>query len=114
MSHCNREIFHEQWKVLLDDEFLEAYEHGLLVQCRDGITRRLYPRIFTYSADHLEKLVHSLLIVIYPNHLITAGPLLHRSEKVEHALALVVWYQNLSFRSLVRKLTRSDARPLHA
>jgi hypothetical protein len=62
MAHCHREIFHEQWKILLDDEFLEAYEHGILLQCCDGITRRLYPRIFTYSADHPEKL-SSLVIV---------------------------------------------------
>ena len=58
MAHCHREIFHEQWNILLDDEFLEAYEHGILIQCHDGITRRLYPRIFTYSADHPERLVH--------------------------------------------------------
>lgn len=55
MTHCRREIFHAQWDILLDDEFLEAYAHGILIQCRDGITRRLYPRIFTYSADHPEK-----------------------------------------------------------
>jgi hypothetical protein len=64
MAHCHREIFHEQWKILLDDEFLEAYEHGILIQCCDGITRRLYPRIFTYSADHPEKLVRLLLFSV--------------------------------------------------
>jgi hypothetical protein len=54
-------MFHAQWKILLDDEFLAAYERGILIQCQDGITRRLYPRIFTYSADFPEKFVDSFL-----------------------------------------------------
>lgn len=54
-THCHRESFHEQWKVLLDEEFLQAYEHGIIIKCCDGITRRFYPRIFTYSADYPEK-----------------------------------------------------------
>ena len=46
---------HEVWKVLLDDEFLEAYMYGIVIKCVDGIERRVYPRIFTYSADYPEK-----------------------------------------------------------
>jgi hypothetical protein len=30
MTHCHREMFHVQWKIL-DDEFLAAYEHGILI-----------------------------------------------------------------------------------
>jgi hypothetical protein len=55
VSHCQRELFHEQWKILLDDEFLEAYCHGIVVTCFDGKRRCFYPRIFTYSADYPEK-----------------------------------------------------------
>ena len=55
LTHCQRELFHEQWRVLLDDEFLAAYEHGIVIECSDGIKRRFYPRIFTYSADYPEK-----------------------------------------------------------
>jgi hypothetical protein len=55
MTHCRREVLHAQWQILLDDEFLEAYMHGIVVACCDGITRRFYPRILTYSADYLEK-----------------------------------------------------------
>jgi hypothetical protein len=63
-THCHREFFHEQWKILLDDEFLQAYEHGIVVCCCDGIKRRFYPRIFTYSADYPEKYVYSICILI--------------------------------------------------
>ena len=54
-THCHRELFHAQWTELLDDEFVNAYEHGSVLTCADGIERQLYPRIFTYSADYPEK-----------------------------------------------------------
>jgi len=41
----------------LDDKFLEAYNHGVIVKCADGIVRRIFPRIFTYSADYPEKVL---------------------------------------------------------
>jgi hypothetical protein len=55
VTHCHRELFQAQWNLLLDDEFLEAYEHGIVILCCDGVKRRFYPRIFTYSADYPEK-----------------------------------------------------------
>lgn len=61
MTHCQREFFHAQWRELLNDEFLEAYEHGIVIKCCDGITRRFYPRIFAYSADYPEKFVPNRL-----------------------------------------------------
>jgi hypothetical protein len=48
---------HAQWSILLDEEFLEAYTHGIVIKCCDGIVRRFYPRILTYSADYPEKYV---------------------------------------------------------
>jgi hypothetical protein len=55
LAHCHRELTHEQWKILLDDDFLAAYEHGIVIETVDRILRRFYPRIFTYSADYPEK-----------------------------------------------------------
>lgn len=46
---------HQVWRLLLDDEFLHAHQHGIVLECADGIFRRVYPRIFTYSADYPEK-----------------------------------------------------------
>lgn len=62
MTHCHRELTHEQWKILLDDEFLQAYQHGIVMQCGDNLLRRFYPRIFTYSADYPEKYYAWLLL----------------------------------------------------
>jgi hypothetical protein len=55
LAHCHRELYHAQWKILLDDEFIEACQHGIVIRCCDSIERRFYPRILTYSADYPEK-----------------------------------------------------------
>ncbi|KAF8059028.1 hypothetical protein FPV67DRAFT_1426930 [Lyophyllum atratum] len=55
MTHCRRELVHAQWSLLLDDEFLQAYKHGIVIKWEDGVERRFYPRILTYSADYKEK-----------------------------------------------------------
>ncbi|KAI0070582.1 hypothetical protein K474DRAFT_1608428 [Panus rudis PR-1116 ss-1] len=55
LTHCRRELMHAVWRHLLDEEFLKAYKHGIVIKCADGIVRRVYPRIFTYSADYPEK-----------------------------------------------------------
>lgn len=69
ITHVCWEIMHVQWAILLDDEFLEAYAHGIVLECSDGIKRRFYHRIFTYSTDYPEKLValhfYLLLLLIH-------------------------------------------------
>lgn len=48
---------HAIWALLLDADFVQAYIHGIVIECADGILHRVYPRIFTYSADYPEKWV---------------------------------------------------------
>ncbi|TCD64617.1 hypothetical protein EIP91_003851 [Steccherinum ochraceum] len=57
IRHCKRELMHAIWLLLLDDEFMAAYEHGIVLRFADGICRRVFPRIFTYSADYPEKVL---------------------------------------------------------
>ncbi|TFK16793.1 hypothetical protein FA15DRAFT_661909 [Coprinopsis marcescibilis] len=68
-THCKRELCHAQWNIMLDDNFLAAYQHGIVVKWCDGIERRFYPRIFTYSADYPEKSIDFLtafmLLIVY-------------------------------------------------
>ncbi|KAI0719739.1 hypothetical protein C8T65DRAFT_736307 [Cerioporus squamosus] len=61
ITHCRRELFHGAWEALLDAEFVHAYEHGMVIDCVDGVRRRVYPRIFTYSADYPEKMLLATL-----------------------------------------------------
>lgn len=44
----------------MDDDFLDAYRHGVVITCADGLQRRFYLRLFTYSADYPEKSFTSL------------------------------------------------------
>jgi hypothetical protein len=46
---------HAIWRILLDEEFMDAYANGIIMDFPDGIQRRLFPRFFTYSADYPEK-----------------------------------------------------------
>ncbi|KAG8733120.1 hypothetical protein FRC10_000416 [Ceratobasidium sp. 414] len=55
--HIKREIFHACWMQLLDEKFVQAYGEGIPIQCTDGVDRRIYPRIFTYSADYPERVL---------------------------------------------------------
>lgn len=55
VSFLKREMVHAAWEVLLDDEFVDAYENGIVRTCADGVTRKIFIRITTYSADYPEK-----------------------------------------------------------
>ncbi|KAG9047246.1 hypothetical protein FS837_002719 [Tulasnella sp. UAMH 9824] len=66
LRHCKRELFHAVWAHLVQDpDFLNAYRHGIVIKCADGITRRIYPRLFTYSTDYPERHVTSARSIIY-------------------------------------------------
>jgi hypothetical protein len=60
-THCRRELFHGCWEILLDEDFVHAYRHGIILKCADGVLRKVFPRIFTYSADYPEK--YSLALI---------------------------------------------------
>ena len=42
MAHLNRECFHAQWVILLDDELLKAISEGVVIECSDGVKRRFF------------------------------------------------------------------------
>ena len=37
MTHCRCELFHEAWKVLLDEDFIHAHLHVVIMDYADGI-----------------------------------------------------------------------------
>jgi Plavaka transposase len=57
LTFCKRELMHGAWHLLLDDDFKKGWTQGWVIKCADGVTRRIFPRIFTYSADYPEKCV---------------------------------------------------------
>ena len=34
-THLKQELIHAIWELLLDDEFMEAYKHGIVVKCME-------------------------------------------------------------------------------
>ncbi|KAI0362987.1 hypothetical protein BV20DRAFT_959211, partial [Pilatotrama ljubarskyi] len=61
LTFCKRELMQRIWLLLLDNDFMDAYRHGILIVCSDGVTRRIFPRIVTYSADYPEKILLTTL-----------------------------------------------------
>ncbi|KAG2740084.1 hypothetical protein P692DRAFT_201872694 [Suillus brevipes Sb2] len=55
LTFCRHELMHAIWLLLMDDEFMHAYEFGIVIEFLDGVSRRVFPRFFTYSADYPEK-----------------------------------------------------------
>jgi len=55
LTHCKCELMQAIWLFLLNSEFIEAYEKGMVIRFPDGILRRVFLRLFTYAADYPEK-----------------------------------------------------------
>ena len=63
LAHIKHKLFHGVWDILLDDDFLNGHRKGWVISCADRVIRRVFPHIFTYSADYPEKYVtHTLQI----------------------------------------------------
>jgi hypothetical protein len=56
-AHMCCELFHALWYLMLDDDFVQAYAHGIVIKFADGIKHLVFPRIFLYSADYPKKFV---------------------------------------------------------
>ncbi|VDC05049.1 unnamed protein product [Peniophora sp. CBMAI 1063] len=57
LTHLRSQLMHAIWALLLDEEFMDAYVNGIVIDCPDGKQRRVFPRLFTYSADYPEKVL---------------------------------------------------------
>ncbi|KAF9032742.1 hypothetical protein BJ165DRAFT_1325835, partial [Panaeolus papilionaceus] len=80
LTYCKRELLQEVWKALLDDDFVHAYKYRIVIKCLDGIERRIFPRLFTYSADYPEKV---LLATIRDKGICPCPRCLVRSEHLD-------------------------------
>ena len=55
LTHCKCELMQAIWSFLLDAEFLDAYENGIVIEFPDGIFHWVFLHLFTYAADYPEK-----------------------------------------------------------
>ncbi|KAG1811133.1 uncharacterized protein BJ212DRAFT_1579186 [Suillus subaureus] len=61
LTYCRQELMQAIWLLLMDDDFMHAYEFGVVIKCLDGISRRVFPQFFSYSADYPEKTLLSCI-----------------------------------------------------
>ena len=81
-THMRRELVQAVWRLLLDDDFVDAYQNGLVTRFADNVVRLTVPRFFSYSTDYVEKCVHSHLASLYTNKKQSACCLLEASREV--------------------------------
>ena len=55
ITHLKRDLIHAVYLLMLDNDFVDAYENSILLQCSDGVMRRIFPWFFVYSADYPKK-----------------------------------------------------------
>ncbi|EIW52144.1 uncharacterized protein TRAVEDRAFT_24454 [Trametes versicolor FP-101664 SS1] len=61
LTFLKRELMQQIWLLLMDERFMYAYVHGLIIFCGDGIQRRMFIRFLLYAADYPEKIILSCL-----------------------------------------------------
>ncbi|KAI0365862.1 hypothetical protein BV20DRAFT_1027357 [Pilatotrama ljubarskyi] len=61
LTFLKRELIQRIWLLLLDDAFVYAYVHGLVLLCGDDVRRRLFIRFLLYAADYPEKMLLACL-----------------------------------------------------
>jgi hypothetical protein len=54
-THCRREVFQAALRLIFGEEFVHAYQNGIILIFPDGVKRKCFIRIITYSADYPEK-----------------------------------------------------------
>ncbi|GAB1528441.1 hypothetical protein RhiTH_011635 [Rhizoctonia solani] len=77
ITHLRRELMHKVWVHLLDDNFLYAWNHGIVIKCTNGIEQRVFPRIKIHSVDYPEKVtmatIQNLGVCLCPRCLAKKG-----------------------------------------
>ncbi len=96
------------WKLILDDEFIQVYTYGMVLTCIDGIERRIYPRIFTYSADYPEKYVVQHYFIHLSENISEFS--LQQSESKASVLAQDALYPVINYVNLEKLATLRHAR----
>lgn len=103
------EILQKAWhKQLLEPIFKAACEEGIILKCRDGVTRWVFPKINIYSADLQEKWV-SLCTSNFDNDNNSLVDLIWVDTPPAVLNAPAAWWKKKILQTLARPLTRQNA-----
>jgi hypothetical protein len=61
LTHLRREVMQAVWLIILDDEFMHAYIHGIKLNFINNDSYLFFPRFLTDSNDYPEKYANSCL-----------------------------------------------------
>ncbi|KAE9384947.1 hypothetical protein BT96DRAFT_841397 [Gymnopus androsaceus JB14] len=64
LTNVQREILQSIYGLIFDNEFMEAYDHGLVLKCANIVQRCLFPCLFTYSVDYIEKILIATICML--------------------------------------------------
>ena len=85
------------WRILLDDEFKDAYENSFVITFPDGIQRCVFPRFFTYSADYPKKWVSFIFMQLFLFNFAEYSYAVSNTSETSPAYA--AWYMHQKFMS---------------
>lgn len=57
LTHLKRDVVQAIWKLLLDDDIVNAYKEGQALKLHDAVMRALFIRFVFYSMDYPEKYI---------------------------------------------------------
>ena len=70
LKQLKHDIMQGIWSSLLNcPDFVDVHTNGLVILCGDGRWRRLFPRLFAYSADYVERYVSHIKLERLTQHL---------------------------------------------
>ncbi|KAK1225782.1 hypothetical protein PQX77_011262 [Marasmius sp. AFHP31] len=81
MKHLKREVMQAVWDLIMDEDFLDAYEKSMVIKCADKVKRRFLPEFFSYSADYPEKI--AVVCVKYLGNCLCVRCVIEKSQ-VQH------------------------------
>ncbi|KAL0063828.1 hypothetical protein AAF712_009273 [Marasmius tenuissimus] len=81
MKHLKREVMQAVWDLIMDKDFLDAYEKSMVIKCADKVKRRFLPEFFSYSADYPEKI--AVVCVKYLGNCLCVRCIIEKSQ-VQH------------------------------
>ena len=97
LTYLQWELMQSVWRILLDNEFTDAYENGIIITFPDGIQRRVFPWFFTYTADYPEKWVTFIFTQLFSFNFAEYSYAV--SNILETSPALAAWYTHQKFTS---------------
>ena len=103
---------HAVWAILLNDDFLYAYEHRIIILCPDDRSQCFYPRIYIWPTIQKSEHINFFGADNFSDGLLTIEHSLPRFATLVPVHALDVLFQKARFQKLVLPFMNNGMRNL--